>query len=56
VKNIMVRQVETIAPDASLQLAARRMVSSQLSDLVVVQDNVPVGVLTTRDILKVLVR
>jgi len=53
VGNIMNRQVQTVAPNTMLQAAVRKMADSNISDLVVVEDGFPVGMLTTKDVLKI---
>ena len=56
VGNVMRKAVETVAPGAVLQAALRKMTDTNISDLIVVEDGVPVGVLATRDLLKLVVK
>lgn len=43
--------VYTVAPDASVSDVARLMVSGDVGDVIVVEDQKPIGVLTDRDIV-----
>lgn len=45
------RPVQTVAPDASVREAAQRMVDAHVGSLVVVADEVPVGMVTDRDLV-----
>jgi CBS domain-containing protein len=49
-KEIMTRHVETVGPDTTLQEAAEKMASCDVGFLPVMKANVPVGVVTDRDI------
>lgn len=51
-KDVMTRDVITIAPDASLEEAATLMVEKGISRLPVVEGEKLVGIITKRDILK----
>lgn len=52
VKEVMTNGVETIAPDAPLSEAARRMAEHKIGSLVVVEDGRPVGILTEGDFVR----
>jgi CBS domain-containing protein len=56
IRNVMKKAVETVEATAPVQQAVRRMAQSNISDLVVIEGGVPVGMLTTKDILKVLAK
>jgi CBS domain-containing protein len=51
VSDIMVKSVETVAPGTMLNAAARKMADANISDLIVVENDLPVAILTTKDIL-----
>ena len=51
VSKYMTRDVATVAPDASISLAASKMVEGHFHRVYVEQDGQPVGVLSTRDIM-----
>jgi CBS domain-containing membrane protein len=52
VKEVMTNEVETIAPDAPIQEAARRMLDRNISALVVVEGERLVGMLTESDFVR----
>jgi predicted transcriptional regulator len=52
VSDMMMKTVQTIEPGALLQQAVRKMADANVSDLIVVEDGIPVGILTTKDVLK----
>jgi len=52
VKEVMTNEVETIAPDAPIQEAARRMLDRKISALVVVDGERLVGMLTDSDFVR----
>ena len=52
IKEIMTKNVVTIAPDAKIKEAAREMVQRKIGCLPVVQDERLVGILTETDILR----
>jgi CBS domain-containing protein len=52
IKEIMTKNVVTIAPDAKIKEAAREMVKRKIGCLPVVQDDQLVGILTETDILR----
>jgi CBS domain-containing protein len=52
VKELMTNRVETIAPDAPLADAARRMLERGISSLVVVESERVVGILTDADFVR----
>lgn len=52
VKEVMTNEVETIAPDAPIQEAARRMLDRKISALVVVDGERLVGLLTESDFVR----
>lgn len=56
VGNVMQKRVETCEAGAPVQQAVRKMAQANISDLVVVEGGVPVAMLTTKDILKVLAK
>lgn len=56
VANLMRKSVETVAPGLMVQAAVRKMLDANVSDLVVVEDGVPVGMLSTRDLLKIVAK
>ena len=57
VASLVQRKVESVAPTASCQEAARRMRDTGVGSLVVVESNRPLGVLTDRDlVLRVVAR
>jgi len=50
---ICVREVETVEPNETVYLAARRMLQRAVGSLVVVSDaNQPIGILTDRDLVE----
>jgi CBS domain-containing protein len=53
VSQIMSRDVQTVAPDTTAAVAARRMLERRIGSLVVVSEGRPVGILSTRDLLKI---
>jgi CBS domain-containing protein len=53
-KGIMTKPVITILPETTLQDAEKQMHKSNISSLVVVKDEKPVGILTKRDFLELL--
>ncbi len=51
VKDVMTRRAETIGPDQTLQVAAARMRDLGVGALVVCERELPIGILTDRDIV-----
>lgn len=51
VEEVMTRAVVTVGPDAPLGVAVRRMRDAAVGSLLVVEDDIPVGLLTDRDIV-----
>lgn len=51
VKEIMSRDIATIAPEASMAEAARIMGERHIGSLIVTKDDTPVGIVTERDLL-----
>jgi CBS domain-containing protein len=51
VRDVMTSAVETIAPDATVQEAARKMTDTQHGPLPVVEGDQVVGIITDRDIV-----
>jgi len=49
---IMTRNVQTVAPSDSLKDALEKMLSKDIGNVVVVEKDVPVGIVTERDILR----
>jgi CBS domain-containing membrane protein len=52
VKELMTNRVETVAPDAPIEEAARRMLEKKISALVVVEGERVVGILTESDFVR----
>jgi CBS domain-containing membrane protein len=52
VKELMTNRVETVAPDAPVEEAARRMLEKKISALVVVEGERMVGILTESDFVR----
>jgi CBS domain-containing protein len=52
----MTRTVETVKPEESLKIALKRIVARNIGSIVVVEGDVPVGILTERDISRCVVR
>lgn len=50
IKDVMIKNVETVHPEATIQQAARKMKAYNVGDLPVVRNNEPVGFITDRDI------
>jgi PAS domain S-box-containing protein len=50
--DIMSRRLQTVAPDCSIGAAARQMANSRISCLLVIEDGLPAGILTERDLLR----
>jgi acetoin utilization protein AcuB len=55
ISQIMSRDVQVAAPSTTAAAAARRMLEHRIGSLVVVSEGRPVGILSTRDLLKLLV-
>jgi CBS domain-containing protein len=53
VEEFMTKRVLTVAPDEALHMAILLMSSHKVSRVVVVKDNLPVGIITGRDLLPV---
>jgi acetoin utilization protein AcuB len=53
VREVMTRDVKTVTEDTPLEEAARLMVTNKIGSLVVVRDQVPVGIITESDIFQV---
>jgi CBS domain-containing protein len=51
VKDMMAKTVATISPEASMEEAARIMGERRVGSLIVMKDDVPVGIVTERDLL-----
>jgi CBS domain-containing protein len=51
VKDAMTRRAETIGPDETLQAAARKMRETGVGALVVCEGDLPVGLITDRDVV-----
>jgi CBS domain-containing protein len=51
VSDVMVKDVKTIGPEASVQEAAKIMTENHIGSLVVVKDDEALGIITERDIL-----
>ncbi len=51
IRDVMTRRAETIGPDETLQVAARKMKQVDVGALVVCQDEKVIGILTDRDIV-----
>jgi len=49
---IMTRNVQTVAPSDPLKDALEKMLSKDIGNVVVVENEVPVGIVTERDILR----
>jgi len=49
---IMRRDVQTVAPSDPLKYALERMLSKDIGNVVAVENEVPVGIVTERDILR----
>ncbi len=54
--DVMSRQIQTVAPDCTLQEAARRMAEARVSCLLVEKGGLPLGILTERDIVRLVHR
>ncbi|MDD2721607.1 MAG: EAL domain-containing protein [Gallionella sp.] len=52
--DIMNKHVQHVTPDCSLAEAAKRMAESHISSLLVVADNILVGIITERDLLRLI--
>jgi CBS domain-containing protein len=52
VRDVMSKDVVTCGPDASLRTAGRRMLDAGVGSVVVVDDGVPMGILTETDALR----
>jgi CBS domain-containing protein len=50
-RELMIRDVVTIAPEASLDTAARIMGEKHIGSLIVLKYGTPVGIVTERDLL-----
>lgn len=53
VREVMTRDVKTVAEDTTLEDAARLMVNNKIGSVVVVRDGMPVGIITESDIFQV---
>lgn len=51
VREVMTQRAETIAPEATLRMAARRMKELDVGALVVVEEDAVVGIVTDRDLV-----
>ena len=49
-KDVMIKNVKTISPSATMAEAAKAMKKNRIGSLVVVQGNRPVGIITERDL------
>ncbi len=56
VSNVMTRVVQTVQRSASLNQVIATMHTNHISDLIVVEKDVPIGIVTTKDLLKFLVK
>lgn len=56
IRDIMIRQVVTVEPDASLEDAIYEMMTYKVGVLPVVQNNQVVGIITDRDVFKAFFR
>lgn len=56
IRDIMIRQVVTVEPDASLEDAIYEMMTYKVGVLPVVQNNQVVGIITDRDVFKAFLR
>lgn len=54
VKNLMTEIVSCLQSDAPLQLAIYQMVEHQYSCIIIKQNNLPIGIVTERDLVKIL--
>ena len=54
VKNLMTEIVSCIPPDAPIQSAINQMVEHKYSCIVIKQNNLPIGIVTERDLVKIL--
>ncbi|MES3516331.1 MAG: CBS domain-containing protein, partial [Natronomonas sp.] len=54
VSEVMIRDVETIAPDVTVAEAADRLVGANVGSLVVCDDGRPVGIVTESDLVRLL--
>ena len=54
VKTLMTEGVSCVAPETPLRDVAKKMVDQRYSCIVVKQDNSPIGILTERDLVKIL--
>ena len=54
VKNIMTSDVTCLQPETPLQLVVKMMVEQRYSCIVIIKDKVPIGIVTERDLVKVL--
>ena len=52
--DIMSRMVRSVSPDCPLQEAARLMAEARISSLLVMDGTTPVGILTERDLVRLL--
>jgi len=54
VKNLMSTEISCLPPEATLQQAVKLMVDQRYSCIIIQQDDFPVGIITERDLVKVL--
>ncbi len=54
VKSLMSDSVSCLTPDTALRTAVKQMIGSQISCTIIKQDKSPIGILTERDLVKVL--
>ena len=49
-KDVMIKNVKTISPSATMAEAAKAMKKNRIGSLVIVKGNRPVGIITERDL------
>ncbi len=54
IDEVMTLDVATCSPDESLLDAVKKLASKKISCLVIVENNIPLGILTERDLVEVL--
>lgn len=55
IKDMMNRNVQTIGPESTVQKAAELMMNNSIGSLIVVKDEKLAGIITERDVMKVIV-